>query len=165
MFPYLAAAILAGMGSTHNVGEQSPAFQMSADARWGIVQVEGWLTTAPKIESHDGWATKVGADFWSGPISVGASWAHRETSLWSKDRLFVRASAQHGPLRLIAEVAPTSSNMEAKAEARLRLSAPVWGLRLIAEPRAFVEWHTTAEELGGYAYGLTILIGAGNKEK
>ena len=123
------------------------------------MQVEGWLTTAPKLESRDGWATRLGADWWAGPISVGASWSHRETSLWSKDRLFVRASAQHGPLRLIAEVAPDSSNMEARGEARVRLSAPAWGVRLLMEPRAFVQWHTTAEELGGYAWGLSMMVG------
>lgn len=152
---YLAAAILIGIGGSHNVGEQSPAFVASADVRRSIVQVEGWLTTAPKVETGDGWATRLGADFWSGPISVGAHWSHRETSVWSKDRLFVRASAQHGPLRLIAEVAPDSSNMEAKAEARLRLKHR-WA---VMEPRAWVMRHSTSEQLGGYAWGLTMLFG------
>jgi hypothetical protein len=153
--PYLAAAILMGIGGSHHVGEQSPAFVASADVRRSIVQAEGWLNTAPKLETGDGWATRLGADFWSGPISLGAHWAHRETGEWRKDRLFVRASAQHGPLRLIAEVAPSSSNMEAKAEARLRLRHR-WA---VMEPRAWVMWHSTAEELGGYAYGISLLVG------
>jgi hypothetical protein len=133
-------AILAGVGSTHNVGEQSPAFTATADSRYRFAQGEAWFTTAHKIETGDGWASRLGADLWSGPLSLGASWAHRETSLWRKDRLFVRASVQHGPLRLLAEVAPTSPQMEAKAEARLRLQSR-WA---IVEPRAWIEWHTAA---------------------
>jgi len=152
---YLAAAILVGLGSTHNVGERSPAFTAGAEMRYRAVQAEGWYSAAPKIETGDGWATRLGADVWSGPISVGASWAHRETSQWSKDRLFVRASAQHGPLRLIAEVAPDSPNMEARGEVRLHLRHR-WA---VVEPRAWVGTHSTAEELGGFAWGVTILCG------
>ena len=152
----LAAAILAGMGSSQRMGERSPAFVAEADARWRTVQAEAWYSSAPKIETGDGWSTRVGADVWSGPISVGASWAHRQTSVWSKDRLFVRASIQHGPLRLLAEVAPDSPNMEAKAEARLRLRHR-WA---VVEPRAWVGRHSTSEQLGAYSYGLDILMGA-----
>jgi len=154
-FPLLAAAVLVGVGSSQRVGEQSPAFVAAADVRRSIVQAEGWFTSAHKLETGDGWATRLGADFWSGPISVGAHWSHRETSVWSKDRLFVRASIQHGPLRLLAEAAPDSSNMEAKAEARLRLKHK-WA---VAEWRAWVGWHTQAEEIGGYAYGFSVLLG------
>ena len=155
----LAAAVLVGLGSTQRVGEQSPAFVASADVRRSIVQAEGWLTTAGKIETGDGWATRLGADFWSGPISVGAHWSHRETSQWRKDRLFVRVSTQHGPLRILAEVAPDSPNLEAKLESRVRLSVPAWGVRLVMEPRAFVMYHSTSEELGGYSYGVALLVG------
>ena len=152
---YLAAAILAGMGSSQRMGERSPAFVAGADVRYRAVQAEAWYSAAPKIETGNGWATRLGAEVWSGPISVGASWAHRQTSAWSKDRLFVRASIQHGPLRLLAEVAPDSPNMEARAEARLRLRHG-WA---IVEPRAWVGTHSTAEEIGGYAWGIETLIG------
>lgn len=152
------AAVLVGLGSTHNVGEpRGPYLHLAADARRGPVEVEGWYTTAPKVEPGDGWASRVGLDIWSGPLSIGAHWAHRETSRWHKDRLFVRASAQHGPLRLLAEVAPDSPNMEAKAEARVRLQHK----RIILEPRYWVGWHTTAEELGGYAWGAALYAGVG----
>ena len=57
---------------------------------------------------------------------------------------------------LLAEVAPDSSNMEARMEARVTLRHR-WA---IVEPRAWVGTHSTAEELGGYAYGVDILIGA-----
>ena len=150
-----AAAVLVGIGSTQRVGEQSPAFVASADVRHSIVQAEGWYTSAPKVETGDGWATRLGADFWSGPISLGAHWSHRETSQWRKDRLFVRVSTQHGPLRLIAEAAPDSSNEEIKAEARLRLRHK----HLVMEPRAWVMWHSTSKRLGGPGYGLTMLVG------
>ena len=156
---YLAAAVLIGIGTTQRVGEERPAFVAAADIRKSIVQDEGWLTTAGKIETGDGWASRLGADFWSGPISLGAHWSHRETSVWSKDRLFVRASIQHGPLRLLAEAAPDSVNEEIKAEARLRLAVPVGGSHVLVEPRAFVMWHSTTEQLGGPAYGLSILVG------
>lgn len=152
---YLAAAILAGIGSSQNVGEQTPAFVATADVRRGIVQAEGWFSNAPKIETGDGWATRLGADVWSGPISIGASWAHRETSVWHKDRLYVRASAQHGPLRLIAEIAPDSPNLEAKGEARVRLRHS-WA---VLEPRFWVEYHSAVERLGGYGWGFTMLVG------
>jgi hypothetical protein len=46
--------------------------------------------------------------------------------------------------------------MEAKVEARLRLQHR-WA---VVEPRAWVGWHTMAEEIGGYAYGLSIMVGA-----
>lgn len=152
---YLAAAVLVGLGTTQRVGEQSPAFVAAADIRKSIVQAEGWLTTAPKIETGDGWASRLGADFWSGPISVGAHWAHRETSQWRKDRLFVRVSTQHGPLRILGEVAPDSPGMEAKAEARLRLRHR-WA---VMEPRAWVMWHKDSEEIGGYGWGISMLVG------
>lgn len=126
-----AAAVLVGIGTTQRVGEERPAFVAAADIRRSIVQAEGWLTTAGKIETGDGWATRLGADFWSGPISLGAHWAHRETSQWRKGRLFVRVSTQHGPLRLIGEFAPDSSNEEIKAEARLRLAVPAWSSHVL----------------------------------
>ena len=154
-----AAAVLVGLGTTQRVGEERPAFVASADMRRSIVQAEGWLTTAHKLETGDGWATRLGADVWSGPISLGAHWSHRETSQWRKDRLFVRVSTQHGPLRLIGEFAPDSSNEEIKAEARLRLAVPAWSSHVLVEPRAFVMWHSTTEQLGGPAYGLSILVG------
>ena len=151
----LSGAVLLGVGTTTRVGEDSPAFVAAADARRGWVQGEAWLTTAPKLETGDGWATRLGADFWSGPISLGAHWSHRETSIWSKDRLFIRVSTQHGPLRILAEVAPDSPNLEAKAEARLRLRHR-WA---VMEPRAWVGTHSTVEELGGYAWGFSMLVG------
>lgn len=154
----LAAAVLAGLGSTHHMGERSPAAVVAVDARVGDVQGEASLTLAPKVETGDGWLTHATADWWSGPISVGLGYSHRQTSAWSKDVMWVRASTEHGPLRLILEAAPHSRNMETKGEVRLRLRCR----RAIVEPRAFMGWHTTAEELGGYAYGVTILVGFGS---
>jgi hypothetical protein len=151
-------AVLAGIGTTERMGESAPALTLAADARYGILQAEAWWTGADKVESGDGWASRLGLDLWAGTLSIGASWAHRETSAWSKDVLFVRASAQQGPLRLLAEVAPGSRLMEAYAEARLRLHPQS---RIDMEPRAWVGWHTRAEELGGYAWGLSILLGVG----
>jgi hypothetical protein len=159
---YLAAAILAGFGTTRNVGEQaSPAFTAAADFRCGVVQGEAWLTTAAKVESGDGWSTRLGADIWAGPLSIGAHWAHRETSLWSKDRLFVRASAAHGPLRLLCDVAPDSSNREIKGEARLRLVLPILGAKAIVEPRGFVMSHSQVDITGGLGWGLALYGGLG----
>jgi hypothetical protein len=158
---YLAAAVLLGFGSTRNVGEQSPAFNMAADYRRGPVEAEAWLTTAAKVESKDGWSTRLGADVWAGPLSIGAHWAHRETSLWRKDRLFVRASAAHGPLRLLCEVAPDSSNREIKGEARLRLVLPILGAKAIVEPRGFVMSHSQVDITGGLGWGLALYGGLG----
>jgi hypothetical protein len=154
-------AILVGFGSTQNVGEQSPAFVLAADARRGPVQVEGWLTTAAKIESKDGWASRLGADVWSGPFSIGAHWAHRETSLWHKDRLFVRASAAHGPLRLLCEVAPDSPNREVNGEVRIRFAFPAFGTKLVLEPRYFVESHSQVDKTGEFGWGASLLGGIG----
>jgi hypothetical protein len=70
--------------------------------------------------------------------------------------LLLCAGVTHGPLWLLASVAPDSRNMEAKAEVRLRLQHR-WA---VVEPRFWVGWHTMAEEIGGYAYGLSIMVGA-----
>lgn len=155
------AAILAGLATTHNVGEHRQALDVAADARLGVVQAEGWFTTADKIETGDGWASRLGVDTWSGPLSVGASWAHRQTGHWTKDVLFVRVGAAHDGLRILAEVAPTSPNMEARLETRLRLHHG----SVLVEPRAWVGWHITTKELGGYAYGLSLLIGLSVKAR
>lgn len=155
----LAAAILVGIGSSHNMGEESPAFAATADVRKGPVQAEAWFTSADKIETQDGWASRLGADIWSGPIAIGAHWAHRQANFsptkHSKDVLFARVSTEHGPLRLIGEVAPTSKNMEARAEARVRFKCH----RFILEPRYWVGWHSAVERLGGYAWGVTMYAG------
>ena len=153
---YLAAAILAGITSTHNMGEQGAGLSVAADAWLGQqVRLEAGWDGLAKVETGDGWSARGAADWSTGPLTIGAGYTHRHTSQWSKDRLFVRAGVQHGPLWLLGSIAPDSPNMEAKVEARLRLRHR-WA---IVEPRAFVQWHTTAEELGGYAYGVTCLVG------
>jgi hypothetical protein len=158
---FLAAAILAGFGTTCNVGEQSsPAFTLAGDFRRGPVQGEVWATDADKVGAGNGWASRLGADVWAGPLSIGAHWSHRDTSLWHKDRLFVRASAQHGPLRLLCEVAPDSSNREIKGEARLRFAFPAFGAKLVLEPRYFVMSHSRSDDIG-LGWGVSLLGGIG----
>jgi hypothetical protein len=162
MILLFSAAILAGFGTTRNVGEQSsPAFTLAGDFRRGPVQGEVWVTDADKVGAGNGWASRLGADVWAGPLSIGAHWSHRETSLWSKDRLFVRASAAHGPLRLLCEVAPDSSNREIKGEARLRIVLPILGAKAVVEPRGFVMSHSQVEQVGGLGWGLALYGGLG----
>ena len=156
---YLAAALLAGVTSSHRMGEPGASLAVSADAWLGEqVRVEAGWDGLAKVETGDGWSARGAADWRTGPLTIGAGYTHRHTSAWSKDVWWARAGVQSGPLWLLASIAPDSPNMEAKVEARLRLRHR----HVIVEPRAFVQWHTTAEELGGYAYGVTCLLGFAN---
>lgn len=156
-FLLASAAILAGTSSSHNMGETGAAPMLVAEARLGAFGGEVQFVASHKVETGDGWAARGSLDYWEGPLSVGLGYTRRETRAWHKDVLWARASVEHGKLRLVAQVAPTSDRMEAQVEARLTL-AHKW-LRL--EPRAWVGTHTVAEELGGYAYGLSMLAGWG----
>ena len=159
LFPLLAsAAILAGVGNSHFMGEAGPFAIVMADARKGDFGAEVGWDSAAKLETSDGWRVHGSADYWQGAISVGLGYSHRHTSQWTKDRLWVRASVKQGIIRLIAQAAPNSKNMEAMAELRVRMQHK----RFVLEPRSWIGWHSTAEELGGYAYGLSILVGVGH---
>jgi hypothetical protein len=157
--PILASvAILAGLGSSHRMGEQSPAFAVSADAWLGeSVRFEAGWDAAHKVETGDGWSVRGAADWRSGFLTLGAGYTRRQTSAWSKETGWARVGVQSGPLWLLAIVAPTSPNMESRLEARVRLRHG-W---TIVESRGWVGWHTTAEQIGGYAYGLSLLVGVG----
>jgi hypothetical protein len=119
------------------------------------VRVEAQWDAAHKVETGDGWSARGAADWRTGPLTLGAGYSHRHTRRWSKDVWWARAGVQSGPLWLLASVAPDSRNMEAKVEARIRLRYK----RAVLEPRLWVGWHTVAEELGGYAYGASVLVG------
>lgn len=156
MLPLLAA-ILAGVSSSHNMGEQGVAPVLVAEAKLGDFGAEAQFAKSAKVETGDGWLARGSVDYWDGPLSIGLGYTRRETSAWAKNVMWARASLRHGRLRLVAEVAPLSDYMEAKAEARLTL-AHKW---IRVEPRAFVGWHRMAEELGGYSYGVSVLAGWG----
>lgn len=153
---YLAAALLIGLTSSERMGEQSPALLVQADAWLGEhVRVEAQWDAAHKIETGDGWSARGAADWRTGPLTLGAGYTYRHTSAWSKDVWWARAGIQSGPLWLLASVAPDSPNREAKVEARLRGQYK----HLLIEPRAWIGTHSTVEKLGGYAYGLEVLVG------
>ena len=153
---YLAAAILAGMGSSQRMGEVSPFAVAAAEVSHKAFVVEAGWDSADKVENRSGWSLRGAGDWHCGFLTLGAGYSYRRTSEWSKDAWWARAGVQSGPLWLIASIAPDSRNMEAKLEARLRLRHR-WA---IVEPRAWVGTHSTAEELGGYSYGVDILMGA-----
>lgn len=158
MLPLLAASILAGISSSTRMGEHSPGFIFAVDVQAiEALSVEASFSTTNKVETGEGWAARGAVDYWDGPLSVGLGYTRRETSAWHKDVMWARASLKQGRLKLVAQVAPLSDRMEVQVEARLSF-AHRW-LRL--EPRAWVGWHTVAEELGGYAYGLSMIAGWG----
>lgn len=154
-----SVAVLVGAGTSHNYGERVPFPVATAEARLGEFAFEAGINGAEKVETGDGWQSRLGLEYHSGPVSIGAFWKHRQTSRWTKDRLFLRGGFGHGPLRLLAEVAPDSPNMEARGEVRIRLVPPALDGRLILEPRYWVGWHTMAEELGSYGWGVEMLVG------
>lgn len=151
----LSAALLGGVGTTHRMGESGLAVVVAAQVRIRAISAEAILDTADKIETGDGYIARLAADWNGGPLTLGAGWSYRQTSAWSKRVWWARAGVRSGPVWLLASIAPDSPNMEAKAEARVSLRHR-WA---VVEPRAWVGWHTRAEELGGYAYGLEILVG------
>ena len=150
-----SAAILAGMGSSQRMGEVSPFAVATAQAGYRAISGEILWDSADKVENHSGWSLRGAGDWHCGVLTIGAGYSYRRTSAWSKDAWWARAGVQSGPLWLIASIAPDSRNMEAKLEARLRLRHR-WA---IVEPRAWVGTHSTAEEIGGYAWGIETLIG------
>ena len=151
----LSAALLAGVGSTQRMGEVSPFAVAVAQVSHRAFVVEAMWDDADKIENHSGWSLRGAGDARVGFLTIGAGYSYRRTSAWSKDAWWARAGIQQGPLWLLASIAPDSRGMEAKLEARLRLRHR-WA---IVEPRAWVGTHRTAEELGGYAWGIETLIG------
>ena len=152
---HLSAALLAGIGSSQRMGEVSPFAVATVQAGYRAVSGEVYWDNAAKVENHSGWLLRGAADWQTGPLTLGAAVSHRKTSGWSKTVGWARAGVRSGPLWLLASIAPDSPNMEARVEARLRLRHR-WA---VVEPRAWVGWHTTAEELGGYAWGVSTLIG------
>lgn len=158
LLPLLASvALLAGTGASHNLGEQGLSLVLAAEAKRSSLSAEVTWDSSDKVETGDGWLLDAATDWHTGLLTLGAGYSHRETSQWTKDVWWARAGVQQGPLWLLASVAPTSPNMEAKLEARLTMRHR-WA---VVKPRAWVAWHTTAEELGGYAWGLSMLIGGG----
>ena len=133
------------------MGERTPAFMGATEVRAGALQVEASWDGADKIETGDGWPSRVGADVWVGRVSGGAYWVHRETSEWRKDRLFVRGSMRAGPVRVVGEWAPGSPNEEMKLEGRVRIRLGWW----VVEPRGWVGRHSTSKR----AWGLACLVG------
>jgi len=156
MLPYLAAAVLVGLTSTERMGEKTPALVVQADAWVGEhLRVEGGWDSADKVATGNGWSARGAADFVTGPLTIGAGYTYRHTGEWTKQVWWARAGIQHGPLWLLGIIAPESPGMEAKVEARLRLKHR-WA---VIEPRAWVGTHKTAREIGGYSWGLTMLVG------
>jgi len=153
---YLLAsmAIMAGLGTTHNIGEASPSAMVYTEAGWQRLVAEASFDTADKVETGNGWVSRLGADAWAGPVSLGASWAHRQTNVWTKDVFFLRASAKRGPVRILAEVAPSSPNAEAKLEMRLRSRGHV-----AVEPSWFVEWYRDGRGQRRMGYGAGLRVG------
>lgn len=152
----LSASLLAGIASSHRMGESGPGLAVSADTWLGTaVRLEAGLDTIAKVETGDGWSARGAADYSTGPITLGLGYTHRHTSAWSKDVLWARAGVQHGAVWLLASIAPDSPNMEAKLEARIRLRHR-WA---VVEPRLWVGTHSTVEELGGFAYGASCYVG------
>ena len=137
------------------MGEVSPFALVTAQAGYRAISGEILWDSADKIENHSGWSLRGAGDWHCGVLTLGAGYTYRHTDLWSKQRWWARAGIQQGPLWLLASIAPDSPNMEARAEARLRLRHG-WA---IVEPRAWVGTHSTAEEIGGYAWGIETLIG------
>ena len=150
-----SAALLAGMGSSARVGEMSPFPALVADVRYRSLSAETRVDGAHKLETRQGWLWHSGADLWAGPLSVGAGYTRRDGGPWVKHVLWLRAGAQHGPLRLLAEVAPSSRNREMRLEARYRMRAG----RLACELRGWVEDHSQTAQVGGYGTGADVLIG------
>lgn len=142
------------------MGELSPFATVVADSWLGeAVRLEAGWDAANKVETGDGWALRGAADWRSGFLTLGAGYTRRATRAWTKDVWWARAGVSSGPLWILASIAPDSRNMEAKLEARIRVHHR-W---FVSEYCGFVEWHTTAVELGGYAYGVSIHAGWGLK--
>jgi hypothetical protein len=137
------------------MGEQSPFAVVTAQAGYRAISGEVYWDSADKLENHSGWSLRGAADWQTGPLTLGAAVSHRKTSGWSKTVGFARAGVRSGPLWLLASIAPDSRNMEAKLEARVTLRHR-WA---VVELRPWTGWHRTAEELGGYAFGVETLIG------
>ena len=151
----LEAALLAGLTATSGLGEQTPSWAVTGDARLGPIQLEGWGTPANKLETQDGWASRLGADVHAGPVSLGAHWSHRDTGQWDKDRIFARAGLQAKALRLLGEIALNSPNRETKLEARYRGKIGP----LTVEPRLFWERFKRPSGDSDSGYGAEILLG------
>jgi hypothetical protein len=155
MLLYLAAAILAGMGSSQRMGEVSPfAVAVAQVSHKAFIAEAGW-DGADKVENGSGWSLRGAGDARVGFLTIGAGYTYRHTDTWSKDAWWLRTGAVIGPLWVIASVALGSPNEERKLEARLTLRHK-W---IVVEPRLWIGRHSTSEALGGPSYGADILMG------
>lgn len=151
MLPLLLS-ILAGLGSSSGWGEEPRALVLSAQASVSRFEVEASWSDHDKVETGDGWIGRVGADVWAGPVSVGAHYAHRWTSAWTKDRLILRGSARYKALRVLGEWAPRDEqNRVRRVEARVSLPLPA---RVLVETRYWYGWHAQGE-----GWGAAVLVG------
>jgi len=152
---YLAAAILAGIGSSQRMGEVSPfAVAVAQVSHQAFVFEAGW-DSADKVENGSGWALRGSGDAVVNFLTIGGAYTYRHTDLWSKDAWWLRTGVTLGPVWVIASIALGSPNEERKLEARLRLRHK-W---LAVEPRIWIGRHSTSEALGGPSYGADILMG------
>ena len=151
----LASALLAGVGSSKRMGEQSPFAVASLQAGYRAVCGEVYWDSADKIENHSGWSLRGAGDARLSFLTVGGAYSYRHTDTWSKDAWWLRAGAHAGPVWIIASIALGSPNEERKIEARLRLRHK-W---IAVEPRLWLGHHSTSDQLGGPSYGADMLIG------
>jgi len=150
--------VLAGPASSHNMGESSPFVQVFSEYRHHHISAEGTWSSADKVETGDGWLLNGAVDYWPGPfqlLSVGAGYTYRHTGRWGKRVWWARAGIEYEGVRILAVVAPASPNMEARLEFRLSLQRG----HVALQPRFWVGRHSTSQELGGYSYGASMLVG------
>lgn len=150
-----SVAILAGVGSSHHMGEVSPFPLVAIQAQHKFLALEGEWDNADKVENGSGWSLRGSGDLKASFLTIGGGYSYRHTDTWSKEAWWIRAGIAIGPVWLLASMAPTSSNEERKIELRYTLRHK-W---LEIQPRAWIGDHSTSDELGGPSYGLEMLIG------
>jgi hypothetical protein len=151
----LGGSILGGVGSTQGIGERSPYFSAYGDLSAGPIGVEGYWSSADKVESP-GWIAKALLKAGLGPVEAGIGRSFRHTDAWDKGGTWGHAGVKAGPFLLAVEKALGTPNDETKVEGRLRLRQKNG---LTVEPRAFYERYRDSAGARHGGWGLETLLG------
>lgn len=142
--------LLAGVGSTHGMGERGPAAEAAVVLAGRSFEAEAAWYGADKVESGTGWGAKGSAEVRWRSFGLGTSYTYRDGGEWTKSYMWARASVGAGPVRLIGEAAVGGYNRERRLELRMTGRHRA----LVVEPRVFVVRH-----LQGTGYGAALLVG------
>lgn len=148
----LNTAILLGIESSYNYGEDPPAaiVQLVHEHLWGDARI--YASTMDKTESHTGYSLGVDTDLHPriGPL-IGLGWHYRDGGPWTKTSVWLRGGLALKAITAVLAWDLTSENRVRLGELRAR-----WGYsRLLFENRLGISRYN------GNEWGILVSVSLG----